>query len=111
MAPAPSIPPASNPVPRREECVREVFAAAEGLRQTGQARRLRELTIVLPTDYRAVEALELACQVLTEGDLSQPARDLDQFFDRMSSDPAQVDRFLHSLRGVLRRLDSNDLSI
>jgi hypothetical protein len=111
MTPAPLIPPASNPAPRREECVREVLLAAEGLRQTGQTRRLRELTIVLPTDYRAVEALELACQVLAEGDFSQAARDLDGLIDRLGTEPAQIERFLQSLRGVIRRLNPDDWCI
>lgn len=54
----------------REQWSREVFAVAEALRRNGGQRYLRDVTIVLPIDYTAVEAIELACLALAEGELS-----------------------------------------
>src|SRR5215218_1780327 len=66
----PSAPPESH---LRDDCAREVFAVAEVLRRTGRQRRLRDVTIVLPIDFTAVEAVELACLALAEGELSESA--------------------------------------
>jgi hypothetical protein len=88
----------------REDCVREVFAVAEALRRTGRHRRLRDVTIVLPIDHSAVEAIELACLTLTEGELSEPAADLDRFLDRLIADPPAAQRFLQSVRNVVHRV-------
>jgi hypothetical protein len=88
----------------RDDCVREVFAVAEALRRTNRQRRLRDVTIVLPIDHEAVEAIELACVALTEGELSASAADLDRFLDRLTADPAAVERLLRSVRSVVRRV-------
>lgn len=88
----------------RDDCAREVFAVAEALRRTGRHRRLRDVTIVLPIDHSAVEAIELACLTLTEGELSSAAGDLDRFLDRLMADPPAAERFLHAVRSVVRRV-------
>jgi hypothetical protein len=88
----------------REDCVREVFAVAEALRRTGRHRRLRDVTIVLPIDHSAVEAIELACLTLIEGELSAAAADLDRFLDRLIGDPPAAQRLLQSVRNVVRRV-------
>jgi hypothetical protein len=88
----------------REDCVREVFAVAEALRRTGRHLRLRDITIVLPIDHSAVQAIELACLTLAEGELSEPAAELDQFLDRLIADPPAAARFLQSVRNVVRRV-------
>jgi hypothetical protein len=88
----------------REDCAREVFAVAEVLRRTNRQRRLRDVTIVLPIDHEAVEAIELACVALAEGELSAAAADFDRFLDRLTSDPAAAERLLRSVRGVVRRV-------
>ena len=88
----------------REDCAREVFAVAEALRRTGRHRRLRDVTIVLPIDHSAVEAIELACLTLAEGELSPASADLDRFFDRLMADPPAAERFLQSVRNVVRRV-------
>jgi len=90
--------------PLREDCSREVFAVAEALRRTGRQRRLRDVTIVLPIDHSAVEAIELACQTLAEGELTSAAADLERFLDRLVADPPAAERFLHSVRSVVRRV-------
>src|SRR5262245_52078922 len=97
-------PPQAEPIPPREEWSREVFAIAETLHRTGRQNLVRELTIVLPVDYKAVEAIELACRALAGGDLSDPARDLDRFFDKLEREPGMADQFLPSLQNVVRRL-------
>ena len=51
------------------------------------------MTIVLPIDHAAVEAVELACLALTGGELSEAATDLDRFLDRLTADPAGAERF------------------
>jgi hypothetical protein len=88
----------------RDDCAREVFAVAEALRRTNRQRRLRDVTIVLPTDHEAVEAVELACVALSEGDLSPAAAEFDRFLDRLTTEPDVAERFLHSVRGVVRRV-------
>ena len=88
----------------RADCAREVFAVAEALRRSGRQRRLRDVTIVLPIDHVAVEAIELACIALSEGELSESAADLDRYLDRVAGDPASAERFLQSVRAVVRRV-------
>jgi hypothetical protein len=95
---------ASLQTPLREDCAREVFAVAEALRRTGRHRRLRDVTIVLPIDHTAVEAIELACQTLTEGELTTASADLERFLDRLVEDPPAAERFLQSVRNVVRRV-------
>jgi hypothetical protein len=90
----------------RVDCARELFAVAEALRRTGRHRRLRDITIVRPADFAAVAAVELACRVLSEGELSEAAADLDQVLDQLTGDPAIAERFLESVRGVIRRVGS-----
>ena len=92
------------PPPPRDEWAREVLAAAEALRRDGRHRLLREVTIVLPLDRRAVEAIELACQALAQGELSPAARDLDMFFDRLAREPGVSEAFLYSVRSVVSRI-------
>jgi hypothetical protein len=88
----------------RAEWTQEVFSVAEALRRTGRHRRLRDVTIVLPIDHSAVEAIELACLALSEGELSPASNELERFFDRLGEDRAASDRFLISLRSVARRV-------
>src|SRR5262245_56200045 len=97
-----------NSTPSREDWLREVFAVAEALRRKGRHRRLRDVTIVLPIDYSAVEAIELACQVLIQGELSPSAKELEQFFDKLMEDTLAADRFLDSVRSVARRVGESD---
>jgi hypothetical protein len=104
MATTPQSPLQADPTPPREEWAREVFAVADTLRRTGRQRLVREVTIVLPIDYKAVEAIELACHALAAGDLSDAARDLDRFFDRLEREPGLAEQFLPSLRSVVRRI-------
>jgi hypothetical protein len=59
---------------------------------------------VLPIDHAAVEAVELACLALAEGELSEAAADLDRFLDRVTGDPAAAERFLQSVRTVVCRV-------
>ena len=88
----------------RDDCTREVFAVADALRRTGRHRRLRDVTIVLPIDHAAVEAVELACLALADGELSEAAADLDRFLDRVTADPAAAEQFLQAVRSVVRRV-------
>jgi len=88
----------------REDCAREVFAVAEALRRTGRQRRLRDVTIVLPIDHSAVEAIELACVALAEGELSTAATDLDRYLNQVTEDSTAAERFLQSVRSVIRRV-------
>ena len=88
----------------RADCAREVFAVAEALWRTGRQRRLRDVTIVLPIDHAAVEAIELACIALSEGELSEAGADLDRYLDRVAADRASAERLLQSVRGVVRRI-------
>lgn len=88
----------------RADCTREVFAVAEALWRSGRQRRLRDLTIVLPIDHAAVEAIELACIALTEGELSEAAGDLDRYLNGVAADRAAAERFLQSVRSVVRRV-------
>jgi hypothetical protein len=88
----------------RDDCTREVFAVADALRRTGRHRRLRDVTIVLPIDHAAVEAVELACLALAEGELSEAATDLDRFLDRLTADASAAERFLQAVRSVVRRV-------
>ena len=81
-----------------------MYAVAEALRRTGGHRRLRDVTIVLPIDHQAVEAIELACQALIQGELSQASGELDRFLDRVAEDRLTADRFLTSIRSVARRV-------
>jgi len=104
MSNSPPIPPQAEPIPPREEWAREVFAIAEKLHRAGRQHLIREVTIVLPVDYKAVEAIELACRALAGGDLSDASRDLDRFFDRLEREPGMADQFLPSLQSVVRRL-------
>jgi hypothetical protein len=107
-APQPTMPTqttATPPLSRlREDCSREVFAVAEALRRTNRQRRLRDVTIVLPIDHEAVEAIELACIAQSEGELSTAAGELERFLDRLTADPAAAERFVHSVRAVVRRV-------
>ena len=96
--------PANPGADLRAVCSREVFAVAEVLWRTGRQRRLRDLTIVVPIDHAAVEAIELACIVLSEGELSEAYADLDQYLDGVAADQASAERFLRSVRGVVRRV-------
>lgn len=100
----PRTPDTANATACRQDWVREVFAVAEALRTRGRHRRLRDVTIVLPIDFTAVEGIELACRVLIEGDVSPAAQELEQFFDRLVEDPIAADRFLDSVRSVARRV-------
>jgi hypothetical protein len=93
-----------DPALRRQEWSREVFAAAEAIRRSGRHHGLREVTIVLPIDYEAVAAMELACQALGQGELSPATRDLDRLFDRVEKSPGLASQFLTSLHSVIRRL-------
>lgn len=86
------------------DCSREVFALAEALRRNGGQRRLRDVTIVLPTDHSAVEAIELACLALSEGEFSEAAGDLNRFLERITQNSSDTDRFLISLRAVAQRV-------
>jgi hypothetical protein len=88
----------------RADFAREVFSVAESLRRTGRHRRLRDVTIVLPIDHAAVEAIELACIALAEGELSEAAADVDRCLDQVTADPTAADRFLASVRNVVRRV-------
>jgi hypothetical protein len=97
-------PPAHAANQLRDDCAREVFAVADVLRRTGRHRRLRDVTIVLPIDHSAVEAIELACLTLADGELSEAAADLDRFLDQLTADPPAAERFLQSVRNVVRRV-------
>ena len=88
----------------RDEWAREVLAAAEALRQTGHHKRLRDITIVHPNDFAAVEAVELACTALAQGELSDAAAELNHFLDRLAADPTAGGRFLASVRNVVGRV-------
>jgi hypothetical protein len=88
----------------REHSAREVLAAAETLRQAGQHKRLREVTIVLPIDLAAVEAIELACLALAQGELSDAAHDFDEYIGQVAADPAAADRFVAAVRKVVSRV-------
>jgi hypothetical protein len=90
----------------RAACAREVFAVADALRRTGRHRRLQDVTIVLPIDYAAVEAVELACLALAEGCLSPAAADLERLLRGVTADGAAAERFLQSVRSVVRRAGS-----
>jgi hypothetical protein len=100
--------PQNGPVPEslRDAWCREVYGVAEALRRSGGQRRLRDVTIVLPIDHTAVEAIELACLALSEGELSSSAKELDRFLDRLSNDADEAERFLGSVRSVARRVGS-----
>jgi hypothetical protein len=104
MTTTPQSPPQADPIPPRDEWAREVFAIAGTLHRTGRQDLVREVTIVLPVDYKAVEAIELACRALAGGGFSDAARDLENFFDRLEREPGMADQFLPSLRSVIRRL-------
>jgi hypothetical protein len=91
----------------REAWRRELFAVAESLRRTGRQRRLRDVTIVLPLDHAAVNAIELACLVLAQGELSASASELDRFFQDLEGDAYAAQRFLDSVRSVARRAGSD----
>jgi hypothetical protein len=88
----------------RADCTREVLAVAEVLWRSGRQRRLRDVTIVMPIDHTAVEAIELACIALSEGELSEASNDLDRYLDRVAADWAGAERFLQSVRNVVRRV-------
>src|SRR5262245_61913986 len=88
----------------RANCAREVFAVAEALWRAGRQRFLRDVTIVLPIDYTAVAAVELACLVLSEGELSEAAANLELFLDQVTADSASAERFIMSVRSVVRRV-------
>ena len=94
----------ADPAFQRLEWSREVYAVADRLRQTGRQRQLRDITIVLPVDHHAIEAIELACQALMEGELSTASCDLDSLFDHLASDEAEAALFLNSVRNVVRRI-------
>src|SRR5262245_26354266 len=104
MTNKPQSPPQADRISPRDEWAREVFAIAGTLHRTGRQGLVREITIVLPVDYKAVEAIELACRALAAGDFSDASRDLDRFFDRLEREPGMTDQFLPSLRSVVRRL-------
>jgi hypothetical protein len=93
-----------EPAGLRDHWMREVLAAADTLRHTGHHKRLRDVTIVLPIDLLAVEAIELACMALAEGELSDVAGELRRFLDRLSADPAAAERFLASVHNVVARV-------
>jgi len=105
MTTRPDTPSPADPIPPRDEWSREVFAIAEKLHRAGRQNLVREVTIVLPVDYKAVEAIELACRALARGDLSDAARDLDRFFAKLEREPGMADQFLPSLQSVIRRLE------
>lgn len=84
--------------------IREVYAVATALRRNGRHRRLRDVTIVLPIDHVAIEAIELACVALSEGALFDSSGEMERFFDQVVTDPFAADRFLGSVRGVARRV-------
>lgn len=88
----------------RADCAREVYSVAEALRRSGRIRYLRDVTIVLPIDYAAVEAIELACLALAAGELSEASSDLERHLDGLAGDPAAVGRLLQAVRNVVRRL-------
>lgn len=100
--------PVSNVVPAertlRDDCAREIFAVAQSLRRTGRHRRLRDVTIVVPADHAAVEAIELACEALAGGALSEAATEFERFLDGRTAEPGTAERFLRSVRGVVRRV-------
>ena len=100
----PQLPPTPHATSSREVWVREVFSVAEALRRMGRHRRLRDVTIVLPIDYSAVEAIELACQVQIQGELSPAATELERFFDKLMEDPSAADGFVDSVRSVAQRV-------
>jgi hypothetical protein len=88
----------------RADCARELFAVAEAVWRSGRQRRLRDVTIVLPIDHAAVEAIELACIALSQGELSAAAADLDRYLDRVAADRVAAERLLQSVRNVVRRV-------
>ncbi|MBO0699824.1 MAG: hypothetical protein J2P46_15610 [Zavarzinella sp.] len=98
-APAPTDPPGQS-----ERWAREVLAAADALRQTGHHKRLREVTIVLPIDLAAVEAIELACLALAQGELSPAAEEFEQYLVRLAADPSVAARFMSAVRNVIARV-------
>ena len=92
------------PTSLRADCAREIYSIADALRRTNRHRWLRDVTIVLPIDFAAVEAIELACLALAEGEFSDAAVDFDRLLDRVATDPAAVGRLLQAVRGLVRRL-------
>jgi hypothetical protein len=101
MTSNPSAP--ADPLRLADVWAREVLAAAEALRQTGHHKRLRDVTIVLPIDLAAVEAIELACLALAQGELSDAADEFAQYLRRLATDPAVRDRFPNAVRTVIAR--------
>lgn len=87
-----------------EQWAREVLAAADALRQSGHHKRLRDVTIVLPIDLAAVEAVELACLALAQGELSDAADEFAAYLRRLAADPAVRDRFPKAVRTVIARV-------
>jgi hypothetical protein len=87
-----------------------VFAVADVLRRTGRQRLLHDVTIVLPIDYAAVAAVELACAALSEGEFSEAAADLEQVLDRVTADPVAAERFINAVRSVVRRVGPKGLA-
>ena len=104
MIPTTPVASATNLDQLRSAWTQEVFSVAEALRRHGRHRRLRDVTIVLPIDHTAIEAIELACLALSEGELSEAASELERFFDHLAADQFAADRFLASVRGVARRV-------
>jgi hypothetical protein len=94
----------ADPTRLADQWAREVLAAAAALRQTGHHKRLRDITIVLPIDLAALEAIELACLALAQGELSDAADEFDRCLRRLAADPGVRDRFPAAVRNVVARV-------
>lgn len=75
------------------------------LKRHGYSRQLSEVTIALPADGDAIDALRIACSV---GSQSEDSDDFQSLLARLNSvlsdEPKKRERFVSSLRSVLERL-------
>ena len=75
------------------------------LKRHGYSRQLSGVTIALPADQDAIDALRFACSIGLQSDESDDFRSLVAQLDSVLSDePKKRERFVSSLQNVLRRL-------
>jgi hypothetical protein len=80
-----------------------IWRIAQGVNNSGRQRRLVDMTITLPADYAAVNAVLVACRLL-KNDSQLQTQDLDQLLQSIESDQSMCARFTVALQNLEKRV-------
>lgn len=93
-----------DPSELRQRLGEQAFLLAEQIRRTGRQRQLRDVTLVWPIDQQAVSVIDLACESLSQGEISPATMELNELLDQIAMDFNTAYRLGPALRQLAYRV-------